>query len=98
MSDDLRQQIYNNLKLKDIYELLDIWRISNRVVWSDTTFEVLREILNKRIGEVPPQDEPILESEEETEENDDVNDGLEEWEPNYLMMKINRNFMTLLKF
>lgn len=81
MSDELRKQIYNNLKLKDIYELLEIWRVNNRVEWSDTTFEVLREILKEKIGEIPPQDDPILESIEDSEENDD---GLEEWEVNLL--------------
>ncbi len=83
MNDELREQIRNNLNLKDIYELLEIWRINNRVVWSDTTFEVLREILKERIGEIPPQDEPILESKGDTEEND-VDYGLEEWEANLL--------------
>jgi len=81
MSDELRKQIYNNLKLKDIYELLEIWRVNNRVIWSDTTFEVLREILREKFGKVPPQDEAVLESTEDSEENDD---GLEEWEVNLL--------------
>lgn len=67
MSETLREQIRGNLKSKDIYELLEIWRINNRVVWTDTTFEVLREILKERINEVPPQDNPILEIEEEFE-------------------------------
>ncbi len=81
MSDQLREEIRNNLKLKDIYELLEIWRINNRVVWSDTTFEVLRELLEERIGEVPPQDEPILENKEDFEEKDN---RLEEWETRLL--------------
>ena len=85
MSNELREQIRNNLNLKNIYELLEIWKINNRVVWSDTTFEVLREILKERMGEVPPQDEPIFENNQDSEvENDNVDDGLEEWEAQLL--------------
>ena len=80
MSKELREQIRNNLILKDIYELLEIWRVNNRVIWSDLTFEVLREILRDRIREVPPQEEPILEDEEIIQ---DAN-NLEEWETKLL--------------
>ncbi len=61
MSDDLRQEIYNNMNLKDSDELLNIWVTNNRSVWSDSTFEVIGEILKKRNIELPPQDPPILE-------------------------------------
>ena len=84
MSNGLRQQIRDNLNLKDIYELLEIWRVNNRVIWSDTTFEVLSEILKERIGEVPPQDEPIRESEDREDENYEGEQGLEEWEAKLL--------------
>ncbi len=76
MNEELREQIRNNLKLKDIYELLEIWRINNRVVWSDTTFEVLREILKEKIREIPLQEKPILEEEEIIQDNH----GLKDWE------------------
>jgi hypothetical protein len=78
MSDELREQIRNNLEMKDLYELLEIWKTNNRIEWSDTTFEVLKEILEERVGEVPLQNEPILNMEEDT-----PND-LEEWEANLL--------------
>jgi hypothetical protein len=84
MSDELREQIRNNLKLKNIYELLEIWKINDRVAWSSATFEVLKELLKERIGEVPPQDDPILESKDDSEENNDINDGLEQWEADLL--------------
>jgi hypothetical protein len=84
VSDQLREQVRNNLNLKDIYELLEIWRVNNRVIWSETTFEVLREILKERIGEVPPQDDPILESDDSENENNEVEDGREEWEAKLL--------------
>lgn len=79
MSEILREQIRNNLKLKDIYELLEIWKTNNRIEWSETTFEVLHEILKEKLREIPPQDAPIL-AENEFEESDDQNTGLEEWE------------------
>jgi hypothetical protein len=76
MNNERHEQIRKNLDLKNIYELLEIWKTNDRVMWSDATFEVLREILRERMREVPPQDEPILDNEETAEEND----GLEEWE------------------
>jgi len=80
MSDELRNQIRNNLSLKDTNELLEIWKINDRVEWSDTAFEVLREVLRERVKETPPQDEPILEHKEEPMQDD----GLEEWETKLL--------------
>ena len=80
MSHELREQIRNNLNFKNIYELLEIWKTNDRATWSDTTFEVLREILKERIGDVPPQDEPILESDVVSE----IDDELEEWEAKLL--------------
>ena len=84
MSKELREQIRNNLILKDTYELLEIWRVNNHVVWSDLTFEVLREILRDRIREIPPQEEPILEDEEIVQDTYD----LEEWETKLLNNEI----------
>jgi hypothetical protein len=80
MSQELRGQIRNHLSLKDIYELLEIWKTNDRVEWSDTTFDVLKELLNERIGELPPQDEPILEHEDASIEKD----RLDEWETKLL--------------
>jgi hypothetical protein len=82
MSIKLQEQIRNELKLKDLYELLEIWKTNNRVEWSDTAFEVLKEILEERIGEVPPQDEPILDIEDDA--LDDQATDLEEWKLNLL--------------
>jgi hypothetical protein len=67
MSNELRQQIYNNLNLKETEELVEIWQKNDRVEWSETTFEVLQEILQQRLGELPPQDEPIFEYTEDEE-------------------------------
>ncbi len=61
MSDDFRKQIYNNLKLKETDELMEIWKINDRVERSELAFDVIREILQQRLGEIPPQGEPVYE-------------------------------------
>jgi hypothetical protein len=74
MSNELRQEIYNNLNLKETEELVEIWQKNDRVEWSETTFDVLQEILQQRLGELPPQDEPIFEytdTEEEIKPDDE---------------------------
>jgi hypothetical protein len=58
MDEDLRNQIYNNLRLKETDELVEIWQNNDRVEWSDTAFEVMGEILRHRLDELPPQNEP----------------------------------------
>lgn len=69
MSSSLRKQIYNNLNIKETDELVEIWQENNHVEWSDDTFSVIQEILQERLGEIPPQDEPILEYTDD-QEND----------------------------
>lgn len=61
MSDDFRKQIYNNLNLKETDELIEIWKKNDRVEWSELAFDVLRGILQQRLGELPSQDEPVFE-------------------------------------
>lgn len=80
MNEELREQIYKELDLRETDDLLDIWRTNDREEWSDIAFEVVKEILNKRIGEVPQQNEPILEHKEVFQDND----GLEDWEAKLL--------------
>lgn len=79
MSSELRKQVYANLNPKDTEELLDLWKTNDRVEWSDLAFEVLEEILSQRVDNLPKQNEPILEYDEE-EETDD----LEDWEAKIL--------------
>ncbi len=69
MSSSLRKQIYNNLSLKETDELVEIWQENDRVEWSEDTFSVIQEILQERLDEIPPQDEPILEY-TDNQEND----------------------------
>src|SRR6266487_6353628 len=76
MNNELRNQIYNELNLREIEDLLKIWQKNDRVEWSDEAFAIIKEILQNRGMEVPKQDEPINEyGEEEMEvENYDFSD------------------------
>lgn len=62
MSDDLRKQIYNSLSQKETDELVEIWQTNDRVQWTEMAFDVIREILQERLGELSPQDEPVYET------------------------------------
>lgn len=77
MSENLRDQLYKNFSEKDTKELLAIWETNNHVEWSDQAFEVIKEILKKRLEELPAQNDPILEYVNE-------DDDLEEWEAKLL--------------
>jgi len=81
MSDELRQQIYNQLNLRETEDLLEIWHTNDHEEWSDTAFEVIRKILGERLDEVPPQG---LHSDEQEEEESLEDDRLEEWEAKLL--------------
>lgn len=55
MSDTFRAQIYNNLITKDTEELLEIWQSGDTSEWQEEVFEIIKEILVKRLGYVPQQ-------------------------------------------
>src|SRR5436190_1908314 len=74
MSNDFRAQIYNTLKLKETEELVEIWEINDRVGWSELAFDVLQEILKERLGEIPPQNDPVYEYIEEDTDYDNNSD------------------------
>ena len=76
MNNELRYQIYNNFDSKETDELLEIWKTNDHVEWSDLAFEILEEILMKRIGELPVQNDAIF----EYKDKEDVADKLEDWE------------------
>ncbi len=61
MDSSIRQAIYTQNDLKETEELLSIWQTNDRVEWADITFDVIGEILMKRLGELPPQNEPVVE-------------------------------------
>ena len=70
MSNSLHQQIYNNFNLKETDELVEIWQKNDRVEWAEDTFNVIREILQERLEELPRQDEPILQHSDDSEDED----------------------------
>lgn len=49
------ESIYQNMKLKETDELLEIWFENDRLEWSDDAFGVIHSILLERLGDVPPQ-------------------------------------------
>ena len=72
MSNHLKEQIYKNMNLKETDELLEIWQKNDRMEWSNTAFEVIKEILMERLGEIPRQDKPIFEYDGEEDIDDDT--------------------------
>jgi len=79
MNNELRNQIYDSLNLKDTDELLGIWQTNDHLEWSDSAFDSIRKILTKRGIEIPEQDEPILEEIEEDVLQKRYNITEEEW-------------------
>jgi hypothetical protein len=71
MNDDLRNQVFETLNQKETDELVEIWKKNDRVEWSDLAFDVIQEILQNRFGEIPKQNEPILEYVEQEIEEDE---------------------------
>jgi hypothetical protein len=68
MDEELRSQIYNRMNQKDTDELIEIRQTHNTGEWTETAFDVVKDILLSRLGELPPQDEIQEEAEEEVEE------------------------------
>lgn len=66
ISDAIRDQIASNMELKTTEELKTILDQNDREEWTDAAFEVVKEILLKRTGEIPQtpiqQEDPITES------------------------------------
>ncbi|MFT3892391.1 MAG: hypothetical protein QM730_12215 [Anaerolineales bacterium] len=83
MNDDLRSQIYNELNLRETDDLLDIWHANDHEEWSDTAFEVIKEILTDRLGEIPLPENDLEEPQEDKDVDTgetEADDGLEKWE------------------
>jgi hypothetical protein len=96
MEDNLRKQVYDNLNLKDSDELLEIWQTNDHAEWSDEAFEVIREILTKRIGALPPQNEPIFNHEAGGEETDNPFE-IADWEAKLLDSESQPDFYDTLE-
>jgi hypothetical protein len=59
MADDLRHQIRASFEQMTTEDLLAIWCENDRHEWSNTTFEVIRDVLEERHVEVPSQGRPV---------------------------------------
>jgi hypothetical protein len=59
MSNSLRQEIRDRMKLKETGELLEIWQNNDRAEWSDEAFHIIQEILKERDVDIPEQNQPI---------------------------------------
>jgi len=72
MDENRKSQIQQRLEEQDTEALLEIWKQNDREAWSNEAFEVIREILLARIGEVPAQglaeSAPATTTEEEVED------------------------------
>lgn len=55
MNDDIREQIHNNLNSKETEDLLEIWQNGDVDEWDDGFFDIVKVILLKRLGYLPPQ-------------------------------------------
>jgi hypothetical protein len=73
MAENMRETIRRQMLEKDTDELLQIWKENDRTEWTDTAFEVIREILLERTGSLPPQQEPEVAS-AKSPANDDEGD------------------------
>ncbi len=83
----LREQIYNSLNLRETEELVDIWQTHDSEMWTDLAFEVVKNILQTRLGELPPQ-ENTTQNELETSESDEAEEALPEDEPDAQLDKL----------
>ncbi|KPL76887.1 hypothetical protein ADN00_09805 [Ornatilinea apprima] len=55
MNEQRRQQIQNNLTFKATDELLEIWQSGDASEWEAGVFDIIAEILQERLGALPPQ-------------------------------------------
>jgi tetratricopeptide (TPR) repeat protein len=52
----LRQQTYESMDEMSTDELIDIWQTADHDEWNDLAFDVVRQILMERNGEIPDQE------------------------------------------
>ena len=99
MSSSLRDQMYNRWNSRETEDLLEIWHENDREEWSDTAFEVIKQILTERLGEIPPQKEfsPETRDDKDSEEDTELAEGLEEWEAKALDDEDQREFYDTLE-
>jgi hypothetical protein len=55
----LKQQVLSEMRLKTDEELIAIWRENDHTEWTDTAFDVVKEVLVERHIPLPEQSTPI---------------------------------------
>jgi hypothetical protein len=50
-------QVYARLNERETDDLLKIWEENDRNMWTETAFQAIHNILQERLGSVPPQKE-----------------------------------------
>jgi hypothetical protein len=68
--DSEKQQILEQMQKKDTDELVQIWKAHDRTEWTETAFEIIRDILLERLGELPQQNDGNDQTESADEEVD----------------------------
>ncbi|MBC7876171.1 MAG: tetratricopeptide repeat protein [Anaerolineales bacterium] len=91
MSDNRREQIYQNLIAEETEDLLYIWQYGEIDKWDEIVFEIIKEILLDRLGYVPPQSiqfqiSEVLYRVEDDLENNELEKALSECE---LLIQLN---------
>lgn len=72
MSRTLKERIYDYLQTRPTPELIEIWEQNDHREWTNDAFAVIQDILQARVGSVPPQ-KPVT----------DFSDGLVEGVPSH---------------
>ena len=56
----LRSEIYQRIDKKETDELLALWRQGKREQWNGPAFDIVEEILRRRLVRIPPQQPPFV--------------------------------------
>jgi DNA-directed RNA polymerase subunit RPC12/RpoP len=73
----LREQIYNNLNLRETEDLIKIWQTHDSNAWTDLAFDVVKNILQQRLGEAPSQDNTVDNESDTNDESIEVDESLQ---------------------
>ena len=57
---DFENSIRENMKEKSSEELIEIWKNNDREAWSNSAFEIIKDVLMERHIALPPQQPPAL--------------------------------------
>jgi predicted Zn-ribbon and HTH transcriptional regulator len=72
----LREQIYNSLNLRETEDLIKIWQTHDSNEWTDVALEVVKNILQQRLGKIPPQYNTVDNEFDTNDESIEVDESL----------------------